>query len=78
MAKKLKIKLFQIIKLKNRFKIVKKIVFVTGTRADYGKIKSILKISQKLKKFKIFLFITGMHNVKMLGLTAMMRFLKIK
>ena len=48
---------------------MKKIVFVTGTRADYGKIKSILKISQKLKKFKIFLFITGMHNVKMLGLT---------
>ena len=50
--------------------MIKKIVFVTGTRADYGKIKSIIKISQNLKKFKIYLFVTGMHNLKILGKTS--------
>jgi UDP-N-acetylglucosamine 2-epimerase (hydrolysing) len=48
---------------------MKKIVFVSGTRADYGKIKSILKYTQKLKSYKVFLFVTGMHNIKLFGNT---------
>ena len=48
---------------------MKKIVFVTGTRADYGKIKSIIKYVQNLKSHKSFLFVTGMHNVKLFGKT---------
>jgi UDP-N-acetylglucosamine 2-epimerase (hydrolysing) len=48
---------------------MKKIIFVTGTRADYGKIKSILKYAQKLKSYKVFVFVTGMHNIKLFGNT---------
>ena len=48
---------------------MRKIVFITGTRADYGKIKSIIIKLQKSKKFKILLFITGMHNLKTYGST---------
>jgi len=49
---------------------MKKIVFITGTRADYGKIKSILMKLQENKKFKILLFVTGMHNLKTYGSTC--------
>lgn len=48
----------------------KKIVFVTGTRADYGKIKElILRIQQNKKIFKSFVFVTGMHLIKEYGFT---------
>ena len=43
----------------------KKIAFITGTRADYGKLKSVIN---KLKnKFKIFIYITGMHMLSKYG-----------
>ena len=48
---------------------MKKIVFITGTRADYGKIKSIILKLQSNTKFKVFLYVTGMHNLKMYGST---------
>lgn len=48
---------------------MKKIVFITGTRADYGKIKSIILKLQKSKKFRVYLFITGMHNLPIYGST---------
>ena len=48
---------------------MKKIVFVTGTRADYGKLKSIILPLQKKKNFKVHLFVTGMHNLKIFGST---------
>lgn len=48
---------------------MKKIIFVTGTRADYGKLKSIIKLTQRINSFRTFLFITGMHNVKLFGST---------
>lgn len=47
----------------------RKIVFVSGTRADYGKIKNLILKSQKLKKFQTHVFVTGMHNMKKYGLT---------
>lgn len=40
---------------------MKKIVFITGTRADYGKIKSIMKLIQQDKQFQLSIFVTGMH-----------------
>tara|TARA_B100001057_G_C22871605_1_gene959283 strand:+ start:18649 stop:19773 length:1125 start_codon:yes stop_codon:yes gene_type:complete len=46
----------------------KKIIFITGTRADYGKIKSIIKILEK-SGFDIKIFITGMHLMKKFGET---------
>ena len=48
---------------------MKKIVFITGTRADYGKIKSILIKLQKKKIYEVSLFVTGMHNLKTYGST---------
>ena len=46
----------------------KKILFITGTRADYGKIKSLLLAVQRTK-FKLHLFVTGMHLEKKYGYT---------
>ena len=48
---------------------MKKILFITGTRADYGKIKSIILKLQKNSKFKIILYVTGMHNLREYGFT---------
>jgi len=40
---------------------VKKIVFLTGTRADFGKIKSLLLVLHESEKFEPHIFVTGMH-----------------
>lgn len=45
------------------------IVFITGTRADYGKLKSLILKVQREKKFKCYLVITGMHILKKFGYT---------
>lgn len=39
----------------------KKIVFLTGTRADFGKLKSLIKITQDHQDFDVHIFATGMH-----------------
>ena len=41
----------------------KKILFVTTTRADYGKLKPLIVGIQKNKKFISKVFVTGMHNL---------------
>lgn len=53
--------------MKNQKK--KKIVFLTGTRADFGKLKSLMSISQNSKKFEVHLFVTGMHMNSLYGST---------
>jgi UDP-N-acetylglucosamine 2-epimerase (hydrolysing) len=45
----------------------KKIFFVTGTRADYGKIKSIILSLEK--KYEVYIFVTGMHLLREYGST---------
>ena len=47
----------------------KKIVFLTGTRADFGKIKSLLQILQNNNEFDPFIFVTGMHLMPEYGYT---------
>lgn len=47
----------------------KKIVFITGTRADYGKIKNLIKTLSSQKFFDIHIFVTGMHLLKKYGST---------
>jgi len=49
---------------------MKKIVFLTGTRADFGKLKSLIKITQESELFEVHIFATGMHMNKMYGLTS--------
>ena len=47
----------------------KKIVFLSGTRADFGKLKSLIRISQDSKNFEVHLFVTGMHMNSLYGFT---------
>lgn len=48
----------------------KKIVFLTGTRADFGKIKSLILVLQKSDKFETHIFVTGMHLDSRYGKTV--------
>ena len=48
---------------------LKKILFLTGTRADFGKIKSLISILESNKEFEVFVFVTGMHLQKEYGYT---------
>lgn len=48
---------------------MKKIIFLTGTRADFGKIKSLLQAVEEHPNFEAFLFVTGMHLMKLYGYT---------
>lgn len=47
----------------------KKIIFITGTRADFGKLKSLINICTENKNFDVHVFITGMHNDPKFGST---------
>ena len=47
----------------------KKIVFLTGTRADFGKIKSLISILEENKNYKVYVFVTGMHLQEKYGYT---------
>jgi UDP-N-acetylglucosamine 2-epimerase (hydrolysing) len=46
----------------------KRLLFVTGTRADYGKLEPLAKAAQAVG-FHISFFITGMHMMKRYGET---------
>ncbi len=46
---------------------MKKILFITGTRADYGKMKSLMKAVEADSKFELFIFVSGMHLIKKFG-----------
>lgn len=49
----------------------KKIVFLTGTRADFGKIKSLIEIARANDAFEVHIFATGMHMDKKYGYTVL-------
>jgi UDP-N-acetylglucosamine 2-epimerase (hydrolysing) len=49
--------------------VTKKILFLTGTRADFGKIKSLISILEGNQEFEVFVFVTGMHLQKEYGYT---------
>ena len=51
--------------------MTKKILFLTGTRADFGKIKSLIGILEKTSGFEAFVFVTGMHLQKEYGYTLL-------
>lgn len=51
-------------------KDIKKIVFLSGTRADYGKIKSLIKkVEQRSDLFDYEIFVCGMHLLDKYGKT---------
>lgn len=48
---------------------MKKIVFLTGTRADFGKIKPLLQQLEQHPDYEVFVFVTGMHLQELYGYT---------
>jgi len=48
----------------------KKIVFLTGTRADFGKIKPLIRKVEASAHFEAYIFATGMHILPKYGVTA--------
>lgn len=48
----------------------KKIVFLTGTRADFGKLKSLISILLSKTNFEVHIFATGMHLDEQYGFTV--------
>ncbi|EGR0468293.1 UDP-N-acetylglucosamine 2-epimerase (hydrolyzing) [Vibrio cholerae] len=49
---------------------MKKILFLTGTRADFGKLKSLITKVDQHSDFEAHIFITGMHMIAKYGMTA--------
>lgn len=47
----------------------KKILFLTGTRADFGKMKSLISIADENPMFEVHVLVTGMHLQKEYGYT---------
>ena len=47
----------------------KRLVFLTGTRADFGKLKSLISITQKSNEYEVHIFVTGMHMNSLYGST---------
>lgn len=47
----------------------RRIVFLTGTRADYGKIKSLIKVVEGMEGYEACIFATGMHMLSKYGRT---------
>lgn len=48
---------------------MRKILFVTGTRADYGKIKAFIQAVEGNNDFEAFVFVSGMHLIETFGST---------
>jgi UDP-N-acetylglucosamine 2-epimerase (hydrolysing) len=50
---------------------MRKILFLTGTRADFGKIKSLIQILEAHPNFEPYIFVTGMHLQEEYGYTVL-------
>lgn len=48
----------------------KRILFVTGTRADFGKLKSLIEVVAATDGFEPDIFVTGMHMLSKYGMTS--------
>lgn len=47
----------------------KRVLFITGTRADYGKIKSLMKEMEQSGIYDVFIYVSGMHLLAKYGST---------
>ncbi len=50
--------------------MIKKILFLTGTRADFGKLKPLMKVLEQEEGFEVYIFVTGMHMLSKYGHTG--------
>lgn len=44
--------------------LMKKVVFITGTRADFGKLKPLIQASLDRKELETHVYVSGMHLLK--------------
>lgn len=49
--------------------MTRKIVFLTGTRADFGKLKPLMNLVENSDLFECYIFVTGMHTLSKYGST---------
>lgn len=49
--------------------IERNVLFITGTRADYGKMKPLMKVLDCSEQFHVFVFVCGMHLSETFGCT---------
>lgn len=49
---------------------MKRVIFLTGTRADFGKLKSLIEITLNSEQFEVNIFATGMHMQSKYGYTV--------
>lgn len=49
---------------------IKKVIFLTGTRADFGKLKSLMLKMKSDPAFELHVFVTGMHMLAKYGYTC--------
>lgn len=47
----------------------KRVLFITGTRADYGKIKALMKTMEESDSYEVFIYVSGMHLLAKYGST---------
>ena len=50
--------------------MTRKILFLTGTRADFGKLKPLIQSVDTSEAFEVAIFITGMHTLSRYGYTV--------
>ena len=48
---------------------MRRLLFVTGTRADFGKLKPLMAATQQMARFSNEIFVTGMHMLQRFGST---------
>lgn len=51
-------------------KVPRKILFLTGTRADFGKLKPLIEEVERSGDFEAYIFATGMHSLARYGSTV--------
>ena len=49
--------------------MMKKIIFITGTRADYGKLKTLMKRVDADERYEAYIYVSGMHLLEKYGNT---------
>jgi len=50
--------------------MLKKVLFLTGTRADFGKLKSLIQKVDDSNNIEPYIFVTGMHMLSTYGMTS--------
>lgn len=46
---------------------MKRVLFITGTRADYGKMKPLMQSVESCESLEAYIYVSGMHLIELLG-----------